>query len=210
MKAIIASILLFCTAAMFGQEPLYAVFSPYCDTIASAVGDLLFFKIEATHGDSVRHYQWKKDGEIVGTGNDLYCSFDQTGEHRITSEVSDGKSNERKTWIVNVEPFDESSEEYGGVTISALGYRKGPNPFSSNPVSLFFGETPLYAEIEIIDMQQQHVRQLFKGYLNSSAHRLIWSGTDDLGNMKENGPYCIKAQSGQDTTGKIKKRLLIK
>ncbi len=206
MKSIIASILLFCTAAMFGQGFLNTSFSPEIPLLSAGTGVPLYFKVDSSPGDSLLYYKWMKDGKVIGNSNDLYCSYEYPGEHRLECEVSDGKSTMKKRWLVSTRPSGDF-----GVKPGKISLRYGdPNPFSQENIIELQLDSPQHVEINVLDQQQQHVRQLFVGYLTPATYHLFWHGIDDRGALKENGIYYLTAKSDQDTTRVTEKFLYMR
>ncbi len=206
MKAIIAAILLFFTVAIFGQGLQSISFSPDIPVFSADAGRPLYFKVETSPDDSLLHYQWMKDGKAAGSSNDLYCSYEYPGEHRLECVVSDGESSSEKRWLVSVRPCGDF-----GVKPGRISLRYGdPNPFSQENIIELQLDSPQHVEINVLDQQQQHVRQLFVGYLTPATYHLFWHGTDDRGTLKENGIYHLTAKSDQDTTGVTEKFLYMR
>jgi Lamin Tail Domain/FlgD Ig-like domain len=84
-----------------------------------------------------------------------------------------------------------------------------PNPF--NPVtniqlSVAADNTPV--SVKIYNVKGQLVKSLFHGNLNKGPHSLVWSGTDNNGNLTGSGVYFYRTEIGNYSS--INKMLMLK
>lgn len=100
------------------EPPKIDSFSPKQDNLDIKETDSIMFKISASdlNNDNL-HYHWFLDGKKVndGEGFNYATAYNDSGSHKISAVVSDGKSNESKEWTVNVDDLDRPAvfEEIG-------------------------------------------------------------------------------------------------
>ncbi len=76
-------------------------------------------------------------------------------------------------------------------------FQNFPNPF--NPQTTFWVQIPFNSnvQIDVFNMQGQHVKSIFKGALNSGKHSFKWDGTDNNGHNSASGIYFAVFKSKQ-------------
>ncbi len=83
-----------------------------------------------------------------------------------------------------------------------------PNPFNPGTTIHFQLPEPVSLQLEIFNLQGQHVRTLLTGDLPAGSHRIHWDATDDRGEPVTTGIYFYRLQTAK--FARVRKMLLLK
>lgn len=87
------------------EKPVITSFSPKEASISIRETESVSFEVMASdlNKDQIT-YTWNLDGKEVGEGNDydLKATYDDSGKHTVTAEVTDGTSEASQSWSVDI------------------------------------------------------------------------------------------------------------
>ena len=108
---------------------------------------------------------------------------------------AEGEGAPSDTLELQILPPTSSAEDQVSPTINAL-YPNSPNPFNPSTTISFDLAENTNASLKIYNLKGQLVSTLFRGFLNSGHHRLVWDGKDSNNRQVASGVYLYRLETG--------------
>jgi hypothetical protein len=91
-------------------------------------------------------------------------------------------------------------------------YQNFPNPFNPTTEIRFAVKNESRVNLAIYNVKGQKIKELINGFKNVGYHKVVWDGTDSIGNKVASGIYfyVISVKNEKESYRDIKKMMLMK
>ncbi|HPG41030.1 MAG TPA: FlgD immunoglobulin-like domain containing protein [bacterium] len=175
--------------------------------------------------------RFTKTGKTLGVSEsggkmDLWASIFPAGEIILGGNNAGGAVDAKSMYVVIISGIDPDLYEKGvnpeknknnQNPHTFILYQNHPNPFNPETTIPFEIATEMVVKLEIFDILGRRVKTLLESKMPAGYHRLIWDGSDELGNTVATGVYFYRfEQNAANTEDKhsssamVKKMLFVK
>jgi len=148
---------------------------------------------------------------LISTSEQYYNDvLEQTGEYSYYITAQYAQENESEPSNTEIVFWNGTNMEESLISTGNVQLRNYPNPFNPSTVISFnlIEINATEANLEIINLKGQKVKEFIVGNLKSGMNEVVWNGDDDLEKPVPSGVYFYKLNLGDFKL--TKKMLLLK
>ncbi|KAA3615742.1 MAG: T9SS C-terminal target domain-containing protein [Calditrichaeota bacterium] len=143
-------------------------------------------------------------GEYYFTDSDIFLN--EKYSYQLWDVSYDGASELNAE--IDVESVNKNISQFKNHILpkSTILYNNFPNPFNPTTKIGFDLVSSATVQLDIFDISGKHVKNAFRGFLNSGSYETTWNGKNDSGQLVSSGIYIYKLTSNHLS---LSKRMLL-
>ena len=193
-----------CTIDLAGNHPpVITNFSPATlDSVA--LGATVHFTVTATDADNdPLSYEWRLNGNVVGTTPAVDITFNQLGANHVRALVTDGVDVDSVNWNPWVHIIDAAGDPGASMPTQFALYETYPNPFNPTTQIAYDVARETLVSLRIYNLAGEVVSTLVDSRVQPGHYTAVWNAAG-----QPSGTYFVSFDAGD--FHQVTKTLLLK
>jgi hypothetical protein len=168
------------------------------------LGATVHFTVTATDADNdPLSYEWRLNGNVVGTTQAVDITFNQLGANHVRALVTDGVDVDSVNWNPWVHVIDAAGDPGAAIPVRFALYETYPNPFNPTTQIAYDVARETYVSLRIYNLAGEVVSTLVDSRLQPGHYSAVWNATG-----QPSGSYFVSFDAGD--FHQVTKTLLLK